>query len=341
MKQGKMCKLLQTLIQLVIINCAQSNWDDWWTYDGISGPDFWGLLNPEWHLCSKGKRQSPIDIKPPQLLYDPSLRPLQIDPNKVSGILENNGHGIIFRVQEQSEVRVEDNLVEESSVHIEAPPNRIQLSVNITGGPLSYSYTFSAIYLHFGRTDNHGSEHSIGGLTFPAELQIIGYNSDLYQNISDASNKANGLVAIALLIQVGNSSNMELNHLISLVQGIRFRGQNTTVKGLSVGDLLPERVHYMTYEGSLTVPGCHETVTWVIANKPATITAHQLFLLRKLMQGESDLPKAPLGNNFRPLQPLNARFVRTNIDFRRRPGEDCPTMRKNMHYQVNSKHIKI
>lgn len=35
------------------------------------------------------------------------------------------------------------------------------------------------------------------------------------------------------------------------------------------------------------------------------------------MQGEPDSPKAPLGNNFRPIQSLNHRFVRTNIDFRK------------------------
>lgn len=34
------------------------------------------------------------------------------------------------------------------------------------------------------------------------QLQIIGYNSDLYQNMTDAQNRANGLVGIALLIQV-------------------------------------------------------------------------------------------------------------------------------------------
>lgn len=37
------------------------------------------------------------------------------------------------------------------------------------------------------------------------------------------------------------------------------------------------------------------------------------------MQGDSDLPKAPLGNNFRPIQALNQRFLRTNIDFKKGP----------------------
>lgn len=33
------------------------------------------------------------------------------------------------------------------------------------------------------------------------------------------------------------------------------------------------------------------------------------------MQGSQESPKAPLGNNVRPLQPLHYRTVRTNIDF--------------------------
>jgi len=33
------------------------------------------------------------------------------------------------------------------------------------------------------------------------------------------------------------------------------------------------------------------------------------------MQGPEESPKAPLGNNVRPLQPLYHRTVRTNIDF--------------------------
>ena len=34
------------------------------------------------------------------------------------------------------------------------------------------------------------------------------------------------------------------------------------------------------------------------------------------MQGTKAAPKAPLGNNLRPLQKINHRTVRTNIDFK-------------------------
>jgi len=50
------------------------------------GPDFWGLVNPEWILCSKGKRQSPISIDATKLMFDPYLAQLHIDPNKVRSV---------------------------------------------------------------------------------------------------------------------------------------------------------------------------------------------------------------------------------------------------------------
>ncbi|KAL8604567.1 hypothetical protein ACOMHN_015851 [Nucella lapillus] len=51
-------------------------WAGWWDYNGISGPQFWGFINPGWNVCSKGRNQSPIDIDPSSLLFDPALSPL-------------------------------------------------------------------------------------------------------------------------------------------------------------------------------------------------------------------------------------------------------------------------
>ena len=54
------------------------NWEEWWTYDGISGPQFWGVINPEWRLCNEGRLQSPIDLDPSRILYDPGLPDLDV-----------------------------------------------------------------------------------------------------------------------------------------------------------------------------------------------------------------------------------------------------------------------
>lgn len=54
------------------------------------------------------------------------------------------------------------------------------------------------------------------------------------------------------------------------------------------------------------------------------------------MQGTPEHPKAPLGNNFRPPQPLLHRPVRTNIDFRtKQTGKVCPSMYRDVHYKGN------
>ena len=48
------------------------------------GPSFWGLINPDWNLCNNGKRQSPINIEPKNILYDPSLSEISVDDSRVS-----------------------------------------------------------------------------------------------------------------------------------------------------------------------------------------------------------------------------------------------------------------
>ena len=47
-----------------------------------------------------------------------------------------------------------------------------QHHVNMSGGPLLYQYRISDVILHFGSEDSTGSEHSIDGKFFPAEVNI-------------------------------------------------------------------------------------------------------------------------------------------------------------------------
>ena len=44
------------------------------------------------------------------------------------------------------------------------------LSANISGGPLQYHYRVSDVIIRFGSDDARGSEHSINGHFFPAEV---------------------------------------------------------------------------------------------------------------------------------------------------------------------------
>lgn len=289
-----------------------SSWADWWTYDGISGPAFWGLINPQWNLCNKGRRQSPINIDPLHLLYDPHLRPIHVDKHRVSGKLSNMGQSLMLR--------------------LEKSPKQ---PVNVSGGPLAYRYQLDELYFHYGIEDHTGSEHRIHGNAFPAEIQIYGFNSELYHNMSEAQHRAQGIVGLSLMVQIKDTPNPELRIITSLFNQVFHRGKSVEVHHVSLRELLPDTEHYVTYEGSTTHPGCWETTTWILMNKPIYITKQELYVLRQLNQGPEDMPKAPLGNNVRPIQSLHHRTVRTNIDFNHREGKSCPSMYRDMYYKAN------
>lgn len=70
----------------------------------------------------------------------------------MSGTILNTGHSVIFTVD-----------------------NATRHHVNVSGGPLSYKYQFEEIHLHYGLDDLAGSEHSINGHTFPAEVSTQTY----------------------------------------------------------------------------------------------------------------------------------------------------------------------
>ena len=85
-------------------------------------------------------------------------------------------------------------------------------------------------------------------------------------------------------------------------------GQKEFVTGVSMVNLLPSNtLHYLTYEGSLTQPSCYENVNWIILNKPIYISHYDLNIIRNSING--------YGDNFRPVQPIARRCIRTNIDF--------------------------
>ena len=131
-----------------------------------------------------------------------------------------------------------------------------------------------------------------------------------------------------------------------------YRGQSHPIESLNLAEILPATEHYMTYEGSTTYPGCWETVTWVVMNKPIYVTRQEMYALKLLMQGDKINPKSPLAPNSRPIQEGHNRSVRTNIYFpsqNNSPGltgqdqvknsdkvqEECHDVFENFNYKAN------
>ncbi|PVD24830.1 hypothetical protein C0Q70_15316 [Pomacea canaliculata] len=179
-----------------------------------------------------------------------------------------------------------------------------------------YTYRLTQLVLHFGKSDTNGSEHSVDGNSFAAEIQFIAYNSDLYKSMADAIQVPYGIAIIAVFVEVGEEDNEAFRILVEHAKQVPWQGQKSTVQKLPVWSLLPDTNYYLTYEGSLTQPACHETVTWVLFNKPVYVDKQQLNTLRQLrkrLYGEETVTQ--LAGNHRPTMPLNNRAVRTNINY--------------------------
>ncbi|CAH8458092.1 unnamed protein product [Schistosoma mattheei] len=204
--------------------------------------------------------------------------------------------------------------------------------VQLNGGPSSYAYRISFMQIKFGSASTQGSEHTIDGKAFPGELQIYSFNNELYNNLSEAFYRPNGILAISVFFKIGNATNKDLLGVVAAAEQTIFKGETFQLKGLELRSLLTSTHEFMTYEGSLPFPPCHETVTWIILNHPIMITETELKTLRRLRVADT-LWSGSMADNFRPTQAINNRSVRTNINFRS-SNEACD-VRKQVSYIAN------
>ena len=51
--------------------------------------------------------------------------------------------------------------------------------------------------------------------------------------------------------------------------------------GLNIEEIYPETSSFITYDGSMTIPPCFETATWILMNKPVYLTRMQVSLRRQ------------------------------------------------------------
>ena len=69
-------------------------------------------------------------------------------------------------------------------------------------------YQFEEMFLHWSPEPSRsasrasaGSEHSINGHFFPAEIQLYGFNAHLFNNLSEAMQQPHGVVAVSIMVQ--------------------------------------------------------------------------------------------------------------------------------------------
>lgn len=259
---------------LVNGNCLHFTYDE----NSSLGPSNWAEADPS---CN-GDSQSPINIDWSQVVFNSSARPLQINgasrmPEEIQA--ENSHKGTTFYLKF-------DN----------------GLYPNITGGPLGKNvYVFHSFHVHYG-----GSEHTISFTKYDAELHIVHYNF-IYEHFQAAKNYPDGLAVLGFFYSLAPKTNignqLPYSNALPYVQefGSKYIDRLSV---FSYRDLIKQKnVNVATYQGSLTVPHCEESVTWLVAPNPLLISQRELAQLRTMKNCEGN----SIQSNSRPTQKANGR----------------------------------
>ncbi len=128
----------------------------------------------------------------------------------------------------------------------------------------------------------------------PSENHVDGKSYPLEAHYVHADEQGN-LAVVAVFFEQGDANPA----LASLLENIPEKDNNVTIRApFDASALIPADKDYYRFNGSLTTPPCSEGVRWLVIQEPQTISATQIEKFEKAM-----------GENNRPVQPLNARMI--------------------------------
>lgn len=139
---------------------------------------------------------------------------------------------------------------------------------------------YELLQFHF----HHRSEHTVDGRQYPLEAHFV-----------HKAAGPGGLAVIGVFFFEGDE-----NATLSPIWAAMPTGEGDAASGRTVNaaNLLPRSTAAFRYAGSLTTPPCSEIVAWTVFKEPVSASAGQIAAFAELFPG-----------NFRPVQPLNRRFI--------------------------------
>ena len=72
---------------------------------------------------------------------------------------------------------------------------------SLSGGPLDSTYQLAQFHAHWGGENSRGSEHTVDGKSFSAELHLVHFNTK-YGDLGNAADKPDGLAVLGMFIKV-------------------------------------------------------------------------------------------------------------------------------------------
>lgn len=230
----------------------------------------------QWHKqfpWANGLCQSPINISTAQTVNK------QVEPLILSDCYGTEQNFTLINQGQQVVATLTD---------IENEKNLFFRGIGLTG-----VYEFVNFHLHWGESNQFGSEHHIDGSPYPAEVHFVHQNPETQQ-----------LAVLAFFFSLRDSNEEKndedpwtnyVNQVIKLDE--RYRTSNVD---LNLSHLMPKSFkNFFRYDGSLTTPPCTESVLWTVFQEEISIDENDLQRLRDNF----------LKNTFRPIQPTNDRTI--------------------------------
>jgi len=253
-----------------------------WGYDQNNGPSLWSKWYP---VADLGERQSPIDIVIGSAVPAESMPQLSYAYDPASVKLVNTGSS--WRMDFEAD------------------------GTNLSGGPLADNYKILQMHAHWGKKGGKGgSEHTIDGKQYDAELHIVHYNTK-YGDPSKAVDKPDGLAVLGMFLKAGKAHE-ELEKICRNLSSVptKDKSMNKDEDFIDPTKYLPGNKTFFTYPGSLTTPPLFESVTWIVFKEPVEVSEDQLDAMRSLKIGEEEGCCDCMVDNFRPPCDLKGRTVK-------------------------------
>lgn len=252
----------------------------------MNGPELWHKAFP----IALGKRQSPVEIEYGKTQFDDALKPLQLsyDPSTAKRIV-NNGHSFNVEFDDSADKSV------------------------LSGGPVTGKYRLVQFHFHWGSSGTEGSEHILDGKKYAAELHLVHWNTK-YESFKVAVTKDDGLAVVGIFLEMG-AAQPALQKVVNDLSKIQTKGEESVFTDFDPAGLLPGSLDFYTYQGSLTTPPLLECVTWIVLQKPISVSPEQMaefYNLYFTSAGES--PSKHMVCNWRPVQPLHGRIIRRSFN---------------------------
>ena len=259
-----------------------------WGYSNEDGPSQWHNGYP---VAVEGKRQSPIDIVTDAVVDGSAVtksKPLKWSYNKDHCLnIENTGASWKVNVNGSGS--------------------------SLTGGVLDNEFELWQFHAHWGSDDEQGSEHTVNGKMYPAELHLVHWNKK-YESPNVAAGQPDGLAVLGLFMEIG-APHEEFEKVVKALAKIQNKNEKCTVDDMKIdcNNFLPKDQNsaaFWTYEGSLTTPPLLESVIWHVFQKPIQVSAEQMKAMRSMNFASEGSEVGKMVNNYRPPCPLNDRPVR-------------------------------